>query len=586
MLSILQSLRTGIQALRALFASRHMVVLIEIAAPLIALAIQVVLLREMDRFRMRDEGELRFAAILLAASPGVFFYFLLRLISRPVVALLITASATVMLRLAANMKLAMSNDVLTWSDISSTANLSIVAHYFSLQHFVVLAVLVGVCVLLAYLVPKPKRTAGLAFFHLAALTALFPLAFYPHSHVFGDGVGARLESLAARAGVTYAHWDWLANVRSNGLLVHLVQTSTSGLPDGPDAEELAVLERLSAAPAQPVAPPDNVIVVLCESCWHDEAFFRSSFAVLRDQGFREFRATSPAFGGRTVNASFELLTGLPSKGALSGVIYQEYAGLLSDAALSYPRSVQQQHGFATTAMHNHVRRFWKRDIVKPKLGFDRFVGIEDMGHSSSTWADDRILYDAAKAAMAERSARNYLFLTTVFLHGPFPFNGDFGESDYRNRLDLTMDRLASFTGELIGSDEDVVILVVGDHKPAMTRFFYEKGVIPADQFETVGRNDSDFRFVQEPAWHLVGDVPGYIYARDPERVEAFLRDAQRRPFYCVAHAVNTAFLGVQLPAYAYAREHGLCREDVVANYADAVTRFPGWLYAASLFPAG
>ena len=300
---------------------------------------------------------------------------------------------------------------------------------------------------------------------------------------------------------------------------------------------------------------------------------------------REFRAISPAYGGGTVNAAFEMLTGLPSRGVLSGIVYQEYKTHMSPQAWAWPRQLHQQ-GYKSVAMHNHARTFWQRHVVNPKLGFDAFLGREDLQiEDPAYFADDRYLFDAAWQMLKSHPEQPmFMHLTTVYTHGPYKAENDHGERDYALRLTHTLQQTAAFVHKVTQRYPDTLILLVGDHKPALTRYLYANGVLTPQQFEVTGDTDDSFVFdLEHLQEEVVGDVPGYIYHRDAQQVQNYLRRIQGLPMFCMTQIADELFVRSGLPAFEYARQQGLCDGDPRLSYQDTVALYPSWLYQQSLF---
>ena len=518
----------------------------------------------------------------LSTVPVLWCYLLLRFALPPVAAALLIFSADLALHLAHQTKSALTGEPLSWSDLSQLENLDIVSQYISpLQTTLGLAL---VSVLIAWML-REARTP----FVRSALTwrtvswlLLTPLALQP----WWPQASTRLALWLNQAPPAYVQWNWASNVQINGLPLHLLQTSKRPMPARANAEQQAAFVQLQTPLAQaPTARPGHIITILCEACWHDERLFREAFSPLRAQGMREFRVVSPAYGGGTVNAAFEMLTGLPSRGVLSGIIYQEYKTQLSPRAWAWPRQLHQQ-GYRSVAMHNHARAFWQRHVVNPKLGFDAFLGREDLNIKDPAYfADDHHLFDAAWQQLLNHPGQPiFLHLTTVYTHGPYAPENDHGERNYARRLTRTLQQTAAFVRKITQRYPDALILLVGDHKPALTRYLFSQGVLTLQQFEATGETDDSFVFdldhLQE---EVVGDVPGYIYHRDTQRVQTFLRRIQGLPMFCMTEIADDLFVRSGLPAFGYARQQALCDREKRMDYSDRASAYPSWLYEQSLF---
>lgn len=555
----------------------------DLAALSIVLAAQVLLGYFLLDYAFKESGSLRVPAIILSLLPVSFAYFALSLLIAPYLSATLISGALLLFSVTNKVKLASIGDPITWSDISSLSNVSVVWTYLTWQHL--LAVVALMCLVVAVGLFTRPNTAHWSQRPVKIVLSLMllPAVFYPYAHKFNEEFARDIKVSLANFGISYSAWDWNLNLKNNGLPYHLIQTSERSLPAKATQEELAAFDNLQTVQRGAVVPPQNVIIILCESCWHDDTTFKGHFAEFEKLGFENFRGISPTYGGLTVNAEFELLVGLPTRGLHAGVIYQEYSDLISKRALTYPQSLNKA-GFQTVAAHNHHRKFWRRNIVNGKLGFDRFIALGDMNYDGPTWADDKILFDVALETLEASDTNTFLFLTTVYSHGPYKFQNDFGEGVYQHRLKTTMQRATEFSRKVIADYPDSLILLLGDHKPALTRFFFENGTFPKDSFQKIGQNNSDFVFTKDqPSRAALGDVPGYIYHRDPARVSRFINNANKRPFYCITQALNREFTNIELPAFNYSQQQSICQNFTAESYNISIKLYPSWLYSKSLF---
>lgn len=410
---------------------------------------------------------------------------------------------------------------------------------------------------------------------------LFPFAFYPYVGKINERLGVLLQSRLSDAGIRYYSWDWNHNLKSAGLILHLIQTSRREIPSQPNDLEMKYFSALQERGPEVLVKPKNIIFILCEACWFRGNFFKTEFTPLRSRGFKEFRAISPVYGGGTVNASFELLTGLPAHGALTGIIYQEYADLIKDEAITYPRALKKL-GYQTIAAHNHTKFFWRRNIVKPKLGFDDFWGRENMRASDSFFADDEILFERALSELNRGGNPKFLFLTTVYTHGGYEQNNDYGEKDYSTRLSQTVSGMADFIDAALKIEPNTAILIVGDHMPALTKYFSDNSIFPKSVFEKMGDRNEDFKFNPKPLRSIVGDMPAFFYYPNEKKVEKFVNNANKTSFYCMVNFFDQTFVGANLPTLNYLRRNDICSRLEGADYYDVAKSIPDYIFGAVL----
>ena len=310
--------------------------------------------------------------------------------------------------------------------------------------------------------------------------------------------------------------------RMNGFGTHLY-FSTAGLrlKTYAEAEVARALEALEApapaAAASGIAP--DVYLILGEAWWRDPHDKASPLDQLSAAGFAESSAVSPVYGGTTPNAEFEVLTGIPVKSFQAGIIpYQHYVQYITDASVSLPRLLAG-HGYAATAYHNFTRRFWLRDQVYPKLGFDRFVSMEEMTLviQANDWPTDAGLYQSVlKTVGGERP--QFHFIVTVETHGPYAkdpadVEGHNGVQDYRRRLDNAAQSLVAFKRELDGKGRPYVIVLFGDHLPGLRLHQWKNGM----------KSETDPRLRQVPL----------LIASNVKDASRFAEDMAGRPLYCI-----------------------------------------------------
>lgn len=538
-------------------------------------------------FYWKDWRGIRWIAILMSLCPMALGYLLLRFAFPPLIAAALLGVLSFALGYIHWTKLGLTAEPLVWADLRSTNNYSIVFHYLSVSSSLLLLLLTMIIFASAF---RARRTwwASLvrgSHLRIVGCCVLLPIVLSPYAVFLNGKIAGWVEFGLKQGGVDYVYWDWDGNVKKNGLLFHLVQTSVRRLPNVPSPSEVQEFTSLSQPKVEGLARPPHIIAILCESCWHDAQFFSDSFSPLVERGFVSFRTISPVYGGNTANASFEFLTGLPSQGGgLKGIVYQEYADFMRPDVYALPRSLVGA-GYQTVVIHNHKRKFWNRDKVKPKLGFQSFISLEDMPHDGSPfWADDAYLYDAALNVIKEsKSSPLFLYLITVYNHGGYKGGNDFGASDYHRRLSFSIKRMASFVDAARKEIPDALFVVYGDHKPGLTRFFYENNVLTKEQFDLVGNLNESFKFSSSGSLEVRGDVPAYAAYPAKDRLKRFAEQASGKPLFCLSYALNSEFLHAGLPALEYAKRKSLCDRPPSGNYREVVTAYPPWLYYLSMF---
>ncbi|KAB2746736.1 sulfatase-like hydrolase/transferase [Brucella anthropi] len=496
-------------------------------------------------------------ALLLTALFYISLFIILSLVFSSVFCFLLLVAPTALLSFASRKKELLTGEPLIFGDITHLHNISVALRYAKLSGaglavLVVFFLLVGYVAFNARISRRKLMRAPVGLLLMASAVA--------------GGIGL-FGQYGAQLGVQYLSWDWPTNGRQNGLLVHLAQTSVRPAPGHlTDAQKAQFAAYEESATVQPGKAPPLFIEVLCESCWYDSALFRDNFAPLVNLDAVEMRGISPIFGGGTVNASFEMLTGLPThNAAVAGILYQEYRDFFADHTSSLPSHLAR-NGLETLSAHNFQRQFWFRNVVEPKLGFATFYGIEDMNPPESPDGDfprDNILFDFTLGKLDGSSRPQFVQLATVHNHGPYVSEeDDGGRAHYLRKIDATVEDIAGFVTAVRKRYPQAVVLVYGDHKPAL------------EALVDVHGDDK----------HSIGDVPVLLFDPDKERAQTVRQALSDKPFYCYAPVIADLYYGMKLPVSRFTDD--VCRTYSADRYDDLSRSVPGWIYSAALFDGG
>lgn len=198
--------------------------------------------------------------------------------------------------------------------------------------------------------------------------------------------------------------------------------------------------------------------------------------------------TVPSVGAGTANVEFEAMTGISAKFFGPGE-YPYKSVLLEETCESVPYDLKNI-GYSTHAIHNHRGAFYGRNKVFKNLGFDTFTSLEYMSNVEKTaknWAKDSILTEYIMEALESTEGRDYIYTVSVQGHGKYPEEEvlenpaikvtktpeNVSESKkwqyeyYVNQI-YEMDRfIKELTDTLSKYDEDIVLVMYGDHLPAL-----------------------------------------------------------------------------------------------------------------------
>ncbi|MDR0887042.1 MAG: LTA synthase family protein [Clostridiales Family XIII bacterium] len=195
------------------------------------------------------------------------------------------------------------------------------------------------------------------------------------------------------------------------------------------------------------------------------------------------------FGGGTANTEFEVMSGLYL--GFFGPGEFPYKSVLAKETVETMAYDLKDLGYATHAMHNHRGAFYNRNTVFANMGFDDFTSLEYMSYVDKTprnWARDEILTGELIDAMRSTKSKDYTYCISVQGHGEYPTKSvlqnprikvsaaegsDITEErlkQYEYYIQQTMemdDFVRDLTAELQKFEEPVVLVMYGDHLPAL-----------------------------------------------------------------------------------------------------------------------
>jgi hypothetical protein len=324
-------------------------------------------------------------------------------------------------------------------------------------------------------------------------------------------------------------WEARENVKRNGLIATLVRSSSNILYDLPEVDPLTV-HRPDFLPSddswtstEGLDNPD-IIVVLSES-FFDPAVLREiepcdylkRWCELKTEGAAGWLDV-PTYGGNTTRSEFELLTGIPF--ATFGGMDYPYVSVVNRPMFSIPWHLKSI-GYRTTAIHTHTRTFWRRNAAFPRLGFDRFISIKDMGTVDwlGFWTRDSFLTDQIFNVLEQPDPDHPEFILAISMENHGPWN-----ANRRSRLpeavsDITvpaaadaipakplqqflfhaenalteLERLWSYTQQ---RPRKTLLVFFGDHLPGLN-----------DSFNALGFDDGLAAFQQPTPYLVLSNFP-------------------------------------------------------------------------------
>ncbi len=260
------------------------------------------------------------------------------------------------------------------------------------------------------------------------------------------------------------------------------------------------------APYRPLPAPalqvtralSPVVVVQCESFFDARRVspqvpqdLLPGFDACRARGAIYGRMEIPAWGANTMRAEFAVLTGI-GEARLGYDRFNPYHAFARAPLASLARCLRA-NGYRTLCLHPYDRRFFRRDLTMPALGFDAFLGCEELGGSARPpYLSDLEFGRRLVRILDEAGPATFIFAITMGNHGPWPDHapgpaplaGGCGLGDlpqgrallrYLHGLKASDEMLALLLDELGPQRRDALLRFYGDHQPSLPAAFGHLG---------------------------------------------------------------------------------------------------------------
>ena len=432
--------------------------------------------------------------------------------------------------------------------------------------------------------PLGRFRAGIAGTALACAAALSPL--YASDQVYQDN--ANEEHINK--------WSVTQQYVSRGLLypfLHSVKDAFPRPPEGYDQREAEGWLAQFEDAAIPEGKKVNIVGIMLEaftdfSQFEEIQFSQDVYAIwhaLEAEGYSG-ALLSNIFAGGTVNTERAFLTGVADGN-------YDYRG----EAPSYVRYLKGQ-GYRATGSHPSYNWFYNRQNVNAYLGFDSYRFTEDyfgpVYGADPVLNDDGFLPDLTRTVLEqlEQDAPLFSFSVTYQGHGPY---GDrecwWGEpedfftnpglddasryilSNYLGSVMATQRYLSDMVDAFRASDEPIVLVVFGDHKPWLGN--------GNSVYHALGVNlDQDSR----EGFYNYWSTPYLIWANDAAKA-ALGRDVRGKgPDISPCFLMNVLFEQLGWTGDAYMQAADACRAQLPVIHSHGVRLTAGGELTADLPP--
>jgi hypothetical protein len=257
----------------------------------------------------------------------------------------------------------------------------------------------------------------------------------------------------------------------------------------------------------------------------------SGFDACRESGATFGRLEVPGWGANTMRAEFAVLTGIP-EADLGYDRFNPYHAFARVPIASLVWRLRNQ-GYRTVCLHPFDRSFFRRDLTIPALGFETFLGLENLGGSRRPpyHSDPELAHRVLRVLDAE-GPRTFVFAITMGNHGPWREAGapiDYGLRQSFDAMSLPQGgELLRYLDGLRQSDEMLQILLsgvrqrngegvlafYGDHLPSLPQAFRHFGFDDTGSDYVVWHNgSSSARNLDLPAHQLPQVIVDALCAR-------------------------------------------------------------------------
>ena len=204
-------------------------------------------------------------------------------------------------------------------------------------------------------------------------------------------------------------------------------------------------------------------------------------------------SVSPVFGGRTAQAEFEVLCGVPAFGELTGIEFNSFTG----AKVFCLPHILSMVGYRTVVSNAYKPNYFNSLAAYEGLGFEEIYFPKEYAKSRDTYLsigdikDEEYMFDgdlleqnhAFLFAKTEENSSKPLFNYVIGVYGHFPHDmdeerrplfievqaeeGDHLLSKYVNQYYYRTQALGEYLDKLVESDPESIIIVVSDHLPPL-----------------------------------------------------------------------------------------------------------------------
>ena len=327
--------------------------------------------------------------------------------------------------------------------------------------------------------------------------------------VIGYGIIIIFAIITIQTGFLYAHirtesWNPRLQAIENGYLLSFMADTVSSMvtePEGYDVEMLDSFlnESLANQKEESITEYPNIIVIMNESFSDlrvlgeletDVEYMSYINSLTEDTIYGNLYVS--AFGGNTVYSEYEFLTGNSVSVLPTGAVpYIQYIHGEEVPSLAWTLKGQDTP-YQAIAIHPYEKSGYNRSVAYSSLGFDDFITIDDFSDYVITrkYISDADNYQKIFDVFEEKEPGQPLFVFNITMqnHGGYGertdyilnepvhvtnYQVDIGVDEYLSCIkesDTAFEMLIDYFSKV---EEPTIILMYGDHQPALSSSFYE-----------------------------------------------------------------------------------------------------------------
>jgi phosphoglycerol transferase MdoB-like AlkP superfamily enzyme len=210
-----------------------------------------------------------------------------------------------------------------------------------------------------------------------------------------------------------------------------------------------------------------------------------TFGRLRRESLLAGRLEVLGSGGNTMRTEFEVLTGV-SQAVLGLDRFSPYHAFAHRPIQSLAWRLRAE-GYRTLCVHPFDRRFYKRNVVMPNLGFDAFIGEEAFAGAqrNGRYVSDIALGKMIAELLEEEGRGTFIFAISMGNHGPWDRGPVALAQGLAKDLGIAQEGLERYLTGLAQSDvmlgevcsamarrhQDGLVGFYGDHLPSFPALF-------------------------------------------------------------------------------------------------------------------